>query len=122
MMRERLSLQRGRSQQKLGRAPVQRLAAALQQTVVGGILDQRVIEAIFGVGRNAFDEQQPRHFLDEQRHAAAAFGDARDHALRQGMARRERDHAMMRSELLGRAEFGPGRRDDQQRRMRAALR
>jgi hypothetical protein len=45
MMRERLGLRRGRGQQRLGRAPVQRLAAALQETVVGGVLDQRVLEA-----------------------------------------------------------------------------
>ena len=35
--------------------------------------------------------------------------------------RRERDHAVMRAQLPGRAEFGPRRRNDQQRRLRAAL-
>ena len=183
MMRERLGLRRGRGQQDLGGAAVQRLAAALQQAVVGGVLDQRMLEAIVRVRRDAFDEQQlcvgesvergaqrrllqprhrlqqrmreaapehgadlrdlarraepvepggerllqrrrdrlhasllaafeqqSRHFLDEQRHAAAALGDARDHVLRQGLARRdladhardlaaierrERDHAVM---------------------------
>src|ERR1700693_6396657 len=49
MMRERLGLRRGRGQQNLGRAPVQRLAAALQEAVVGGVLDQRVLEAIVRV-------------------------------------------------------------------------
>ena len=58
MMRERLGLRRGRGQQHFGRAPVKRLAAALQQAVVGGVLDQRVLEAIVGVRRDAFDEQQ----------------------------------------------------------------
>ena len=58
VMRERLGLQRGRGQQNLGRAPVQRLAAALQQAVVGGVLYQRVLEAIVRVRRDAFDEQQ----------------------------------------------------------------
>ena len=58
MMRERLGLRRGRGQQDFGRAAVQRLAAALQQAVVGGVLDQRVLEAIVRVRRDAFDEQQ----------------------------------------------------------------
>jgi hypothetical protein len=57
-MRERLGLRRWQGQQDLGRAPVQRLAAALQQAVVGGVLDQRVLEAIVRVRRDAFDEQQ----------------------------------------------------------------
>ena len=35
--------------------------------------------------------------------------------------RRERDHAVVRARLPGRAEFGPRRRDDQQRRLRTAL-
>ena len=59
-MRERLCLRRGRGQQDLGRAAVQRLAAALQEAVVGGVLDQRVLEAIARVRRDAFDEQELR--------------------------------------------------------------
>ena len=210
MMREHLRLRRGRGQQHLGGAVVQRLTAALQEAVVGCVLDQRVLEAIARVRRDAFDEQelrvgepvergaqrrlvearhclqqpvrepapehradlrdlarraepvetggerllqrrrdrlhaslltaleqQPRHFLDEQRNAAGAFGDSGDHLLRQGVARRnladhardlvlverrERDHAVVRAQLPGRAELRPRRRDDQKRRVRAALR
>ena len=33
-----------------GRSAVQRLPAALEQAVVGGVLDQRVLEAIVGLG------------------------------------------------------------------------
>ena len=69
MMRERLGLRRGRGQQHLGGAPVQRLAAALQEAVVGGVLDQSVLEAIVGVRRDAFDEQQFR--VDESVERAA---------------------------------------------------
>ena len=84
MMRERLGLRRGRGQQHLGGAPVQRLAAALQQAVVGGVLDQRVLEAIVGVGRDAFDEQQfrVREFFERgvaapaRRRPATAFSSA----------------------------------------------
>src|SRR5271166_6741100 len=39
-------------------ASVQRLAAALEQTAVGRVLDQRVLEAIFGLRRSALDKQQ----------------------------------------------------------------
>ena len=35
--------------QDFGRAAVQRLPAALEQAVVGGVLDQRVLEAIIGL-------------------------------------------------------------------------
>ena len=50
-------------------------------------------------------EQQPRHFLDEQRHAAAAFGDARDHVLRQarGASRSRRPCARPRPRRAARA-------------------
>ena len=139
---------------RLGGSPVQRLPAALQQRLVGRVLDQRVLEAVVGVRRPAVDEedvglsellqrlfefglrpsrrpraaarrkirarapsrssplrargqagraeqraiaaksagaparrpaaalqQQPRHFLNEQRHAAGALGEALGHAL-----------------------------------------
>ena len=42
---------------RLGDAPMQRLPTALQQIVVGTVLDQRVLEAVLGVGRPAFDDQ-----------------------------------------------------------------
>ena len=41
--------------QDFGRAAVERLSAALEQAVVGGVLDQRVLEPIRRFGRNAFD-------------------------------------------------------------------
>ena len=44
--------------QRLGRAAVQRLTAALEQAVVGRVLDQRVLEAIVGLRRSALDKQE----------------------------------------------------------------
>ncbi len=154
--------------QDFGRAAVQRLAAALEQAVVGGVLDQRVLEAIVGLRRrrprrtggrprraapttlaarlrrgrptiaqqrvgevaskNRADlrdlarraepieargerllqgrrdrlhaallaalQQEARHLLDEQRHAAGALAHAFDHFLGERMARRDlADHA-----------------------------
>ena len=49
------------------RAPVQRLAAALEQILVGRVLDQRVLEAVFGVRRQA---------LDKRMSASASFSSA----------------------------------------------
>ena len=37
---------------------MQRLPAALEQAVVGRVLDQRVLEAIVGLRRRALDEQE----------------------------------------------------------------
>ena len=80
--------------------------------------------------------EKPRHFLDEQRHAAGARGDVLHHVARQRVAggkfrhhvahlcaieRRQRDGAVMRAHAPGRAEFRPRRRHDKQRRQRAAL-
>jgi hypothetical protein len=42
-----------------GNARVQRLARAAQQGAVGGVLDQRVLELIFGGRRGAALEDQP---------------------------------------------------------------
>ena len=61
MMRERFRLG-GRAvreliAQRLGGATVKRLAAAFEQVLVGRVLDQRVLETIFGVRRQAFDQQ-----------------------------------------------------------------
>ena len=50
MMRDELGLRVGRGEQRLGRAAMQRLPAALQQALVGRVLDQRVLEAIGRVG------------------------------------------------------------------------
>ncbi len=44
--------------QYLGRAAVERLSAALEQAVVGGVLDQRVLEAIVRLRAAALDDQK----------------------------------------------------------------
>ena len=44
--------------QKLGGPAVQRLPAALEQAVIGRVLDQRVLEAIACLRRRALDEQE----------------------------------------------------------------
>ena len=44
--------------QDFGGAAMQRLAAALEQAVVGRVLDQRVLEAIGGGRSGALDEQE----------------------------------------------------------------
>ena len=44
--------------QHLGRAAMQRLAAALEQALVGRVLDQRVLEAIVGLRWRALDKQE----------------------------------------------------------------
>ena len=81
-------------------------------------------------------QEEPRHLLDEQRHAAGARGDVLDHVPRQRVAggklrhhvahlgaveRRERNGAVMRAHAPGRPKLGPGRRHDVERRQRAAL-
>ena len=60
MMRDRFGLGAARSAvaQDFGGAAVQRLAAALEQAVVGRVLDQRVLEAIVGLRRRALDKQE----------------------------------------------------------------
>ena len=81
-------------------------------------------------------QQEARHLLDEQRHAAGALAHPFDHVPRQRMAgresrdhlrdlraieRRQRDDAVVRAHAPRRAELRPRGRDDQQRRLRAAL-
>ena len=44
--------------QQLRGAFVQRLAAALEQAVVGGVLDQRMLEAIAGYRWRALDKEE----------------------------------------------------------------
>ena len=44
--------------QRLGGAAVKRLAAALEQALVGRVLDQRVLETVGGGRRGAVDEQK----------------------------------------------------------------
>ena len=77
-------------------------------------------------------QEQARHLLDEQRHAAGALVHPLDDVLGQRMTRgefadhpcdlraierRERDHAMVRAHAPGRAELRPRRRDDEERRL-----
>ena len=72
-------------------------------------------------------EHEPSHFLDEQRHAPGANGDALDRVsgkrivLGDGadhlphlaeIERNQRDNAVMRPRRPGRAKFGARRRDD----------
>ena len=52
MMGDRLGLG-VRLAQRLGRAAMERLAAALEQALVGCVLDQRVLEAIFSLDRKS---------------------------------------------------------------------
>ena len=56
MVRDRLGLHAGFTQD-FRRAAVKRLAAAFQQAFVGGVLDQRVLEAIGRLRRDSFNEQ-----------------------------------------------------------------
>ena len=44
--------------QDFGGAAVQRLAAALEQALVGRVLDQRMLEAIAGLRRSALDKMR----------------------------------------------------------------
>ena len=81
-------------------------------------------------------EQEARDLLDEQRHPAGALAHALDHFSAQRMASSEladhvrdvgaiegaeRDHAVVRAQAPGRAEFRPRCREDEHRRLRAAL-
>jgi hypothetical protein len=43
--------------QNLGRATVQGLATALEQILIGGVLDKRVLETIIGLGWDALHQQ-----------------------------------------------------------------
>ena len=47
-----------RVDQRVSGAAVKRLAAALEQALVGRVLDQRVLEAVGGGRRGAVDEQE----------------------------------------------------------------
>ena len=81
-------------------------------------------------------QQKPRHFLDEQRHAASSLGHTLDHLLRQCVAgcklanhvphllaveRGERNGAVMRARAPGWPELGPGSDENEQRRQCSAL-
>ena len=81
-------------------------------------------------------EQKARDLLDEQRHPAGALVHTLDHLLAQRMASgeladhlrdvgaiegAERDDAVVRAQAPRRAEFRPRGRDDEERRLSAAL-
>ena len=81
-------------------------------------------------------EQEPRHLLDEQRDAARSLAHSIDHLVGERMPacdlpdhfshlraveRRERNNAVVRAQAPVRAEFRPGRRHDEKRRLGAAL-
>ena len=55
--RDRLGLGRRAIAQKLSGAAMQRLAPAFEQVFVGRVLDQRVLETVFGLGRQALDQE-----------------------------------------------------------------
>src|SRR6516164_9427026 len=57
MMGDRLRLRAAFAQDFRG-AAVQRLAAALEQAFISGVLDQRVLEAISRLRRGAFNEKE----------------------------------------------------------------
>ena len=57
MMGDRLGL-RVRAEQCLGAAAMQRLAPALQETLVSRVADQRVLETIGRIWRRAVDEEK----------------------------------------------------------------
>ena len=57
MMGDRLGFGRRAVAQDFGSPRVQRLAAALEQAVVGRVLDQRVLEAVGRLRSIALDEQ-----------------------------------------------------------------
>jgi hypothetical protein len=81
-------------------------------------------------------EQQARHLFDKQRHAAGPFvdplnqflgqrvtgRDLADHARDAGKIQRgQRNQAVVRAQAPGRAELGTGGRQQEQRRLRAAV-
>jgi hypothetical protein len=80
-------------------------------------------------------QKEPRHFLDEQRHATGALSYAIDHFLRRRVAgkfldhvsnlttveRHQRNRAVMRTRALGGPEFWPGGDENEQRRQRTAF-
>ena len=57
MMGDRLGLA-VRGEQRLAGAAMQRLAPALQETFIGRVSDQRVLEAVGRIWRRAFDEEK----------------------------------------------------------------
>ena len=82
MMGDRLGFGRRAFAQDFGSLRVQRLAAALEQAVVGGVLDQRVLEAVGRLRSIALDEQNVGLGKPLQRRSQRAFVEA-GHGLEQ---------------------------------------
>ena len=82
MMGDRLGLGRCAFAQDFGSPGMQRLTAALEQAVVGGILDQRVLEAVGRLRSIALDEQNVGLGEPLQRRLQRAFVEA-SHGLEQ---------------------------------------
>ena len=124
MMGDRLGLGRRAVAQDFGGAAVQRLAAALEQAVVGRILDQRVLEAVVRLRSIALDEQNVGLGEPLQRRLQRAFVEA-GHGLEQRIRESAAEHcADLRDLTRGAEPVEPcgerllqGRRD----RLRAAL-
>ena len=110
--------------QEFGGSEVQRLAAALEQAVVGGVLDQRVLETVSRLRSMALDEQNVGLGKPLQCRLQRAFVEA-GHGLEQCIRESPAQHGSDLSGLARGAEpFEPcgerllqGRRD----RLRAAL-
>ena len=76
MMRDRLGFGRRAFAQDFGSVRVERLAAALEQAVVGGVLDQRMLEAVVRLRSIALDEQNVGLGEPLQRRLQRAFVEA----------------------------------------------
>ena len=76
-MRDRLRFGRRVFAQDFGRPGMQPLAAALEEAVVGRVLDQRVFEAISSLRRSALDKQQVGFGKPLQRGLKSGFVKAR---------------------------------------------
>ena len=83
-MGDSLGLGRCAFAQDFRRARMQRLAAALEQAVIGGILDQRVLEAVGRLRSIALDEQNVGLGEPLQRRLQRAFVEA-SHGLEQSV-------------------------------------
>ena len=124
MMGDRLGFGRRAFAQDFGRAAMERLTAALEQAVVGGVLDQRVLEAVGRLRSIALDEQNVGLGEPLQRRSQRAFVEA-GHGLEQRVRESAAQHgADLRGLTRGAEPIEPrgerllqGRRD----RLRAAL-
>ena len=124
MMGDRLGFGRRAVAQDFGSLRMQRLTAALEQAVVGGVLDQSVLKAVGRLRSIALDEQNVGLGEPLQRRSQRAFVEA-GHGLEQSIRESAAQHcADLRSLARGAEPIEPrgerllqGRRD----RLRAAL-